>query len=417
MGFGTTVVTWALAYVCRLPAVMAPSWVVGAFLILSLLGGGVLAGRWLRSGSAAWVGARVGALSCTLDLLILGSFLADQGAQAVTWVPGTLLLGAGLGAAGAALGRATSSDAACRPTNWVSAFARVALGATLLLLAVGGVVTGAEAGLAVPDWPNTYTSNMFLYPLSRMTGGIYYEHTHRLLGSLVGLTTLAFTVVVTASDDRGWLKGLAWGAFVLVCAQGLLGGLRVTGSLTLSTDPNQLNPSTHLAVVHGVTAQVFFSILAFLAAAVSTTWRSAPAPGDAADAEAAEREAGILAAAPWVVGLVFAQLVLGALVRHLGFEVTWHVTLAVVVIIAGGSLGLRAWASSRPVLPRVGLALLILLGIQLLLGVGALATTAVEDSPIAAAQIPVTTAHQTAGALILATSVLGLVWSRRLLPR
>ena len=55
---------------------------------------------------------------------------------------------------------------------------------TFLLLAVGGLVTSHEAGLAVVDWPNSYGTNMFLFPLSRMVGGIFYEHSHRLIGTL-----------------------------------------------------------------------------------------------------------------------------------------------------------------------------------------------------------------------------------------
>ena len=62
--------------------------------------------------------------------------------------------------------------------------------ATLFLLIAGGLVTSAREGLAVVDWPNSFGYNMFLYPPSRMTGGIYYERAHRLFGSLVGLTVL-----------------------------------------------------------------------------------------------------------------------------------------------------------------------------------------------------------------------------------
>jgi cytochrome c oxidase assembly protein subunit 15 len=63
---------------------------------------------------------------------------------------------------------------------WTSAFAWVTATATFFLLAIGGIVTAQEAGLAVVDWPNSFGYNMFLYPLSRMTGGIYFEHAHRL---------------------------------------------------------------------------------------------------------------------------------------------------------------------------------------------------------------------------------------------
>ena len=59
--------------------------------------------------------------------------------------------------------------------------------ATLGLLGIGGLVTSHGAGMAVPDWPNTYGSNMFLFPVSRWVGGVLYEHAHRLFASGVGL--------------------------------------------------------------------------------------------------------------------------------------------------------------------------------------------------------------------------------------
>ena len=59
------------------------------------------------------------------------------------------------------------------------------------------------------DWPNTFGTNMFLYPLSKMTGGIYYEHAHRLFGALVGLTTIGLAVRLWRFDGRPWLRRLA----------------------------------------------------------------------------------------------------------------------------------------------------------------------------------------------------------------
>ena len=52
-----------------------------------------------------------------------------------------------------------------------AALCRVHVLATVLLVAAGGLVTSHDAGLAVPDWPNTYGSNMFLYPLGPRAGG------------------------------------------------------------------------------------------------------------------------------------------------------------------------------------------------------------------------------------------------------
>jgi cytochrome c oxidase assembly protein subunit 15 len=65
------------------------------------------------------------------------------------------------------------------------------LAATGVLIAPRGLVTNTGAGLAVPDWPSTFGHNLFLFPWSQMTGGIFYEHSHRLVGALVGLLTYA----------------------------------------------------------------------------------------------------------------------------------------------------------------------------------------------------------------------------------
>jgi cytochrome c oxidase assembly protein subunit 15 len=59
--------------------------------------------------------------------------------------------------------------------------------ATFLLLGAGGLVTSHEAGMSVPDWPNSYGYNMFLFPPSKWIGGIFYEHTHRSVGLSGGL--------------------------------------------------------------------------------------------------------------------------------------------------------------------------------------------------------------------------------------
>ncbi len=52
---------------------------------------------------------------------------------------------------------------------------------TFLLIGLGGLVTSHEAGMSVPDWPNTYGYNIrILFPLVKdWIGGIFYEHTHR----------------------------------------------------------------------------------------------------------------------------------------------------------------------------------------------------------------------------------------------
>lgn len=408
LGFGGAVAMWTLGYVGRLPDLLEldPS-VLGLGFVGILLATGALAGRWLgRVGPGALAGAVAGAI----NLLIIAS-VARGSALAL---PGSIGAGALLGALGALAAR--RPEAAPLPAAaWTGRFARVAVVATLLLLAAGGLVTSHDAGLAVPDWPNTFGSNMFLFPLERMTGGIYYEHAHRLFGALVGLTTVTFAGLVLATDDRRWVKGLALLAVVLVITQGVLGGLRVTGRLTLSAAAEDLSPQLGLALVHGVLGQLFFAGLVVLAAATSITWREAP---PAAPRPSGETDLDLGA---WFVAAVVVQLVLGALLRHYKIDPTWHVCMAVVVITLGGFAGVRAWGlyADLPVLRRLGLALAHLVALQLLLGIGALVVTTLErpDGGRVAFHAPIATAHQTTGAVILGCAVLLRAWLGRLVAR
>ena len=82
---------------------------------------------------------------------------------------------------------------------WPHRIAVILVGATFPLLFIGGLVTGKGAGLAVPDWPTSFGYNMFLYPWSKMVGNIFYEHSHRLVASFVGLLTIALGAGVVVS--------------------------------------------------------------------------------------------------------------------------------------------------------------------------------------------------------------------------
>jgi heme A synthase len=230
LGFGTTVAVWTVGYLCRLfgPAVPAP--LLFALMLACLLAGGVLAGRYTDDGVRR--GLYVGLLAGLLNLLIVGSLIGGETPTeikrgAILWVPGTLIVSAFVTTIAAALG-ARRRARHVQP-DWPGLFALCAVAATVVLLAAGGLVTGFGEGLAVVDWPNTEGYNMFLYPLARMTGGVYLEHAHRLLGSLVGLTVLVLAVHTHRTESRRWVRNLGWLTLLLVITQGILGGLRVTG--------------------------------------------------------------------------------------------------------------------------------------------------------------------------------------------
>src|ERR1700761_1803785 len=77
--------------------------------------------------------------------------------------------------------------------RWLHRFAVLTALTTLALIALGGLVTSHGVGMAVPDWPTTYGYNMFLFPISKWVGGIFYEHTHRLMATVVGVLVVALT--------------------------------------------------------------------------------------------------------------------------------------------------------------------------------------------------------------------------------
>src|SRR5689334_19770863 len=102
-----------------------------------------------------------------------------------------------------------SARAARAPiSGWPHRLAVILVCATFPLLFIGGLVTGKGAGLAVPDWPTTFGYNMFLYPWSKMVGNIFYEHSHRLVASFVGLLTIALAGTLWLCESRVWLRRL-----------------------------------------------------------------------------------------------------------------------------------------------------------------------------------------------------------------
>lgn len=414
IAFGTTVAMWGLAYFLRLPAASSsggglPGALIFGALVAAMFSGGFVSGGYAADGVKT--GFAAGAASALLNLLILGSLLAGPrgiDASALWWIPASVAVGAALGGVGAYCGRAILPRiAGSVPVNWLSSFAFVAACATFLLLIVGGLVTSNKAGLAVVDWPNTFGSNMFLYPLSRMTGGIYYEHAHRLIGSLVGLTTLALTIQIFRIDGRRWLKYFATVALLVVIVQGTLGGLRVTGRFTLSQSATETAPSIVLAVIHGVLAQIFLGMIVAIWAFTSRTWRN-PAQ------RAAHGPAGLQLGAA-TIALLFVQLVLGASQRHLARGLLIHMSFAIVVALSAIICGARLWGmNKRGSIPRrVGATLTIAVAIQILLGFFAMVAIGLgagDPSP-SMLRVLITTLHQATGAFLMSCAVLATVWS------
>src|SRR5688572_30132634 len=106
-------------------------------------------------------------------------------------------------------------------------FALLVAASTAVLIFAGGMVTSTGSGLAVPDWPNTYGWFMWTFPIEHWVGGIFYEHTHRLIASIVGFLIVVLAAWLWWSEPRAWLRRLGYVAVAAVVTQGLLGGLTV----------------------------------------------------------------------------------------------------------------------------------------------------------------------------------------------
>src|SRR5438445_10250337 len=148
---------------------------------------------------------------------------------------------------------------------WLARFARLTALATLVLVCFGGLVTSHDAGMAVPDWPNTFGYNLFFFPVSQWVGGIFYEHTHRLVASGVGMLTTILAAWLLLKDSRRWLRWLGIGAFLAVVLQGVLGGLRVV----LFKD--------EIGIFHATLGQFFFVLTCSIALFTSRSWPKAQA--------------------------------------------------------------------------------------------------------------------------------------------
>jgi heme A synthase len=171
---------------------------------------------------------------------------------------------------------------------------KVSVAWTLALLWLGSLVHATESSLACPDWPTCFGTMV-----PEMTGGVFWEHLHRLVaGGLLlmwGLATwLAHKEVPT---ERRWIFHASVAGLALLLVQSLFGGLTVIFRL-----PDWIS-TTHLAL-----ALSFLALATVIASVTSAT----TSPDDHAPVDTATRRLALVAPA-----LVLAQSVLGGLVRHM----------------------------------------------------------------------------------------------------
>lgn len=434
-GFTATLGIWIIWWVTHLPGITTPAPAVLLLLLLALVTSLTLTAR--ASARPIAVGLFGGGVAGVLNLLILGSVLSVQAENteqmnevanrfhdnAATIAAGYLALTVFAGLVAGLIGRATrrarTIDA---PTAWLSRFAVLTVFSFVPLIAVGGAVTSTASGMAVPDGVTSYGAFSALLPMSIMAEPrIFLEHTHRLLGTLVGLTAIALMLYTLAVERRRLPKVFAVVLLLLVIIQGVFGAIRVDASLS------------SLAAVHGVLAQLVFGFAVLTAARLSVLDREPPASLDEATAHAARRSVRLTHLA---AGAMLIQLVFGALARHSenpSHAIWSHAVFSIVVValfvFAAAALS-TAGSVSRPgrLLRTIGRLLTIAVFAQFVLGFLTLwqvglsgeprtihtAETLAEAPPINILKAIITTSHQSLGAALLALIVLGLYWSKRL---
>jgi len=169
---------------------------------------------------------------------------------------------------------------------------RVSVVWTLILLFLGSVVHATESSLACPDWPTCFGT---LAP--EMTGGVFWEHLHRLVaGGLLLMWGLATWLAYREADVPPWVFRTSLMGVGLLLVQSVFGGLTVIYRLP------DLVSTTHLAL-----ALAFLVLATALASATSRPGRE----------NGHHTGAGLRRWAIAATVLVFVQSVLGALVRHM----------------------------------------------------------------------------------------------------
>jgi cytochrome c oxidase assembly protein subunit 15 len=280
-------------------------------------------------------------------------------------------------------------------------FAAFVAAATALLILAGGLVTSTGSGLAVPDWPTTYGWSMFTFPLDKWVGGIYYEHSHRLIASVVGMLIIALAVWLWRVEPRRWVRRLGYLALTAVVTQGILGGITV---LWFLPDP--------ISIAHAGLAQIVFCLTVTIALVTSPRWSDGSPVSDSV----------LQRIAVVTTGAIYLQILVGATMRHTdaGLAIpdfpfvfgglvppAWTMPIAThyahrvgallvsgLVLATAGHVLFHHWA--RPELRRPALLLIALLAAQI--GLGGLTV-------LSGKQYILNSLHVVTGAFVLGTSL------------
>jgi cytochrome c oxidase assembly protein subunit 15 len=294
-------------------------------------------------------------------------------------------------------------------------FAQFVAGCTVLLVLAGSLVTSTGSGLAVPDWPTTYGSNMFLFPPSKWVGGILYEHGHRLIASTVGFLTIVLAVWLWWREPRRWVKWLGIGALGAVIAQGVLGGLTVLFFLPAA-----------ISTAHAGLAEIFFCLVVSIALFTSPQWiegdQTARRKTDRPETDTGAPDRRLRMVATATTAAIYVQILLGATMRHTGAGLAipdfplmfghllpthWDPKIAIhfshrlgalVVVLAIVATFTSAWSRRRDRHGFAGPAALLIALAVVQVTLGALTVLSQRD-------VLINSFHVVCGALVLTTSL------------
>jgi heme A synthase len=167
---------------------------------------------------------------------------------------------------------------------------------TIGLIFLGSVVHATESSLACPDWPTCFGSW-----LPEMTGGVFWEHLHRLVAGGLILFFLGATYLAWKEKIRyPWILKASLLGIGLLLVQAVLGGLTVLWGLPTAVS------SSHLTL-----ALVFLGLATALAGVSSPRWHLGVGPRGSSKLPL--RRLGVVA-----LSLTLIQSVVGGAVRHTG---------------------------------------------------------------------------------------------------
>ncbi|MHB2025257.1 MAG: COX15/CtaA family protein [Elusimicrobiota bacterium] len=268
--------------------------------------------------------------------------------------------------------------------------AQCAATAAFFLVVAGALVTSTGSSLAIPDWPLAY--GRLIPP---MIGGIPFEWGHRVLAGAVSLLAFFLAGLVLSLKAPIQSKILALAAAGGIFIQALFGGLTVL-----------LRLPPLLSIAHACLGPVVFSLLAATAQTLSPRYSDS---GFSDQNSPRLTRAGIV-----MIGVVFLQILFGAIIRHTGEGIGLHILWAFVVVAAAVSLLVKSYRPVKiPALSRPALLLIHLVPLQFILGFIALKIRFSSGIGVGFGQSAAfTAAHVAIGDLILAVSAVWLVRAR-----